>query len=645
MAHFEFPDVLSDDSPLTRLFPGFEPRKGQKILADNVTATLRKGRLLVCEAGTGTGKTLAYLVPLLQESLQSGKKAVVSTDTKTLQAQIQKKELPLIERLFEAKIKSEVCLGAGNYVCRRKLQRRRPSPAEKKSDWYRSFLEWESKTPTGILNEFPGNAPPAFLAQVARESDTCMGPACPNFSSSHYFQARERWRRADLLIVNHSLLSRHLLSENGLLPEFHFAVIDEAHRFPDAFNAQCEAEFTFRELQSLVASLPWAVPGILDGITGLSDALRQRYGASTRRTRIREALVVDGIDELLQAVTGCVKDLQKEQNAVADLFGQEVEPGEKALRMAMLLGRLQSAGDILDLFCQGPGNDQVLSLQIEKEDVRFNVTPVDSADRIRELFIEKIEAIVFASATLTVQGSMKFFLRKLGLGEQEARLRSLRLDSPFEYAKRCLLYIPPNLPEPAPGDSRFEAACASEITRLIQLSGGGALIVFSSIRSLQAVEGAVRALPFPVFSSVSEGAERALERFRETPDAVLLGLESYRQGLDVQGDRLRMVVIVRLPFPVPDDPLLEARMEREKEIGENPFLTLQLPEMILKMRQGFGRLIRSSEDRGAVAILDPRVLSRSYGRILTGSLPAARRVSSFEELQAAWARLFAESSR
>lgn len=639
------PETFTDESSLKAVFPGFERREGQRQLARAAAESFEQGGVLVCEAGTGTGKTLAYLIPLIEQARRGEQRVLVSTDTKTLQAQVLKKELPVVEKLLGEKIRAEVCLGAGNYLCKRKWQRRRSSAAgrsESKSDWYRKFSDWEAKTSTGILSEFAGPTPPGFLAQVAREGETCLGPKCPNYSTSHYFVAREKWRRAELLIVNHSLLSRHLLAENGLLPEFQCAVIDEAHRFADTFNAQCEQEFHIKGLLALAADFPWPVPGLRDSATTLLASLQHR--PSGKRARMKEALVAEGADDLLDVLRELQADLKKEQDVTANLFGEEVEPGERALRLAILSTRLQSAADILDRFCGGPTRQDVLSLQVDRDDARFTITPIDVSERIAELFVATTHSILFCSATLTVQGSMEYFLARNGLHGHGRRVKTLLLTSPFDYRHRALLYVPRELPEPAPGDSRFEDACAAEILRLLTLSQGGALVVFSSIRSLQALEGRIRSLPFPVFSSIADGAERALDRFRQTPDAVLLGLESYRQGMDVQGDRLRLVVIVRLPFPVPDDPLLEARMEREKEKGANPFMTLQLPEMVLKMRQGFGRLIRSSSDRGVVAILDPRVITRSYGRILTESLPPARRCHRFDELQSAWKELFGESA-
>lgn len=638
------PEPFTNESSLKAVLPGFEKRAGQRQLAKAAAHSFENGEVLVCEAGTGTGKTLAYLIPLIEHARRTEQRVLVSTDTRTLQAQILKKELPVVEKLLGEKIRAEVCLGSGNYLCKRKWQRRRSaqSPAaEKKSEWFRKFVEWESRTATGILSEFEGAPPPGFLAQVAREGESCLGPRCPNYSVSHYFVAREKWRRAELLIVNHSLLARHLLAENGLLPEFDAAVIDEAHRFADTFNAQCEEEFHLKGLLSVASEFPWPVPGLRDAAATLLESLQGR--PSGKRIRLKEPLMAKGADDLLDILRELQVDLKKEQDATTNLFGEEVEPGERALRLAILSAKLQLAADILDRFCGGPSRDDVLSLQVERDDARFTVTPVDVADRISELFIATTQSILFCSATISIQGNMEYFLSRNGLGMREPRLKTISLESPFDYRSRALLYIPSDLPEPAPGDSRFEEACSVEILRLLTLSGGGAVVVFSSIRSLQAVEGRIRSLPYPVFSSVTEGAERALERFRSTPDSVLLGLESYRQGMDVQGDQLRLVIIVRLPFPVPDDPLLEARMDREKERGANPFMTLQLPEMVLKMRQGFGRLIRSSKDRGVVAILDPRVITRSYGRILIGSLPPARRCNRFEELQSAWKELFAEA--
>lgn len=636
---------FESDSPLKNLFPGFELREGQRKMAEAVQQALRQKQILVVEAGTGTGKTLSYLLPLLAEAKATGRRVLVSTETKTLQSQILKKELPLIQKALGAlygqadPIQAEICLGAGNYLCKRKLQRRRM--AGEKQIWYRDFMKWERTTATGLISEYTDYTPPGFLSGLGRESDRCLGARCPNYQTSHYFVARERWKRSNLLIVNHALLARHLLGESTLLPEFHYAVIDEAHRFAELFNAQAEETLSLEWLKSVAAELPYPAPGLVQASDDLYAALRQAHGLRNRRFRLTKALDLPEVNPLLGSIDRAVQDLENDDQS--DLFGET--QAEANLRKTMLTGRLKTASRILDRFCEGPTSTEVFSLVVEKDDAKLTVTPVDSSERIHALFLQTIDSVVFTSATLSVKGSLDYFTSQIGIDGKNPRYRSMQLPSPFDYAGRSMLYIPRHLPEPGAVDTGFEQACVEEVRRLIELAGGGVLVVFSSLRSLQTVESGLQGITFPVYSSAKDGPERAIELFRQTDDAVLLGLESYRQGLDVQGDRLRMVVLVRLPFPVPDDPLLQAREEREKEQGRNPFTSLQMPEMILKMRQGFGRLIRSSEDRGAVAILDPRVYTRPYGKTLLASLPPARRTDSFDELDRWWKGIFTKPGK
>jgi ATP-dependent DNA helicase DinG len=638
--HFPFFD---SDSPLKSILPGFELRDGQRKMAEAVKQALREKQILVVEAGTGTGKTLSYLLPLLVEAKAQGCRVLVSTETKTLQSQILKKELPVIQQALKAlygeddPIRAEVCLGAANYICKRKLQRRRTS--SDKQTWYRDFREWERKTETGLISDYTGYTPPGFLSGLGRESDRCLGATCPNFQISHYFVARERWKRSDLLIVNHSLLARHFLGESTLLPEFRYAVIDEAHRFSEIFNAQAEETLSLDWLKSVASELPYSVPELLQAADHVHLALRNAYGLKSRRFRLTKALDLPELNPLLEQIKRLINDLENEDKT--DLFGDT--PAEASLQKTMLTERLRTALRILDRFCKGPTSMEVFSLVVESDDAELIVSPIDSSQRIQDLFLDAIDSVIFTSATLSVKGSLDYFTSQVGIDTKDPRFRSLQLPAPFDYRARSLLYIPGHLPEPGTVDTGFEQACIEEVRRLIELAEGGVLVVFSSLRSLQSVEAGLEGIRYPVYSSARYGAERAIELFRSTEDSVLLGLESYRQGLDIRGDHLRMVILVRLPFPVPDDPILLAREEREKENGRSAFLTLHLPEMILKMRQGFGRLIRSSEDRGVVAVLDPRVHTRSYGKTLLASLPPARLTDSFEELEAWWSDIFSKA--
>ncbi|MEQ9365849.1 MAG: ATP-dependent DNA helicase [Leptospirales bacterium] len=739
----EILQVFRADSPtLGEHLPGYNHRPQQEAMARAVAATLARAdatgqpQSLLVEAGTGVGKTLAYLLPLLDRALQDNTRVVVSTETKSLQSQLLEKDLPIVQELLGRRIKSEICLGASNYVCKRKLSRVMaeggfgPEMAGRTD----AFLDWESGTEAGLRSEYRGYASPAFWRKVTRDPEDCLGSRCPNYDISYYFLAREQWRAAQLLIVNHSLLASHFALEGRFLPEFSHLVIDEAHRFPEIFHGAFLNEFSFTEIQSLAQEVGRRGVDLASLFEAFRDRLQskvplQRGGHVRRQTGMDFAegqALRGGVVRAEQVVRLQLEELKAQQElGFGDPSADEGAPPEQQRlqqsvefielqSMAQNLGRLRA---LLEALLNGAGREAVFwfsreagpgpeyqdappTAQDARANYRMHLAPLYPGRLFQEAFFAReIRATIFTSATLTTgpanqPDAFRYFGGEVGLiaprpprpangrdlsaaptnhAASGAQVQgavpkessadpadpppvpvpeTLQLDSPFDYASRAILYLPQGMPDPSREENRFHEAAAREIERLLLLSRGGAFVLFTSGRSLRAVQAHFQSTErryageagdqaaFEIFSQLDQGPAAALAKFREHPRGALFGLATFWQGIDVPGDMLRLVILVRLPFRVPDEPMLAARMEREKEEGRDAFGGLQLPAATLSIKQGFGRLIRTARDRGLVAILDPRLQTKGYGKKILAVLPPARRIREFPDVARAFRDLF-----
>lgn len=719
----------AQSATLAELMPGYSYRPQQEQMAYAVAGTLARAdekgipQTLLVEAGTGVGKTLAYLLPLLAYAIKHNTRVVVSTETKSLQGQLLEKDLPIIQKLLGRRIKSEVCLGASNYVCKRKLGKvmAEGSFGPEMAGHTDAFLDWESASEMGLRSEYRGYVSPAFWRKVTRDPEDCLGSRCPNYDISYYFLAREQWRQAQLLIVNHSLLASHFALEGRFLPEFSHLVIDEAHRFPEIFHGAFLNQATFSDMQGLAQEV--GRRGV--DLTSLFEVFRDRLvavvplqrGAYTRRQGgldFAEAQAFrGGIGRAEQIVKLQLEELKAQQELGFGQTSPDQDPpqNEQRLQQSVEYIELQSMSQrlarlrlLIDALISGAGRDAVFWLSREAGpgpdsaapelaarempvNYRLQCTPLYPGQLFQDAFFSRdLRATIFTSATLTTgpanqASAFRYFAGEVGLagargqdkktnvveapdpaisdrreGEPEGpRIpvsETLQLDSPFDYAARAILYLPQGMPDPSREEDRFHEAAAREIERLLLLSRGGAFVLFTSGRSLRAVQGYFRNSErryageegdepaFEIFSQLDNGPAAALNRFRESPHGALFGLATFWQGIDVPGDALRLVILVRLPFKVPDEPVLAARMEREKEEGRDAFGGLQLPAATLSIKQGFGRLIRTTGDRGLVAILDPRLQTKGYGKKILAVLPPARRLRAFPEVVEAYRLLF-----
>ncbi|HEY1898834.1 MAG TPA: ATP-dependent DNA helicase [Steroidobacteraceae bacterium] len=604
-------------------------------MAERVATALAERRMLVIEAGTGTGKTFGYLVPVLL----SGLRVLVSTGTRTLQDQLYEKDLPLLGGALGMPVDVAVLKGRGNYLCVHRLgqvqlqQALRGSAllAQPATDLFDRILNWATRTATGDLSEIPDFADSHPLwPQITSTRDNCLGPRCPEYARCHLVQARREALEAQVVIVNHHLLLADLtLKEDGfgdVLGTADAVVIDEAHQLPDLamqfFGASCSARGLTQVLNAVRAEgtapetgLKFALSAVDESLDALSDALPARPGRTpweecppqlTERTR--------DLAHTLSALAGELEALP-EDSIAKGLMGRVTE-------MAAQLTRIAQVQEI----------EGARSAERTPRGFVLHLLPFEVANRFQAQVRARRSAWIFTSATLSVGEDFSHFTSRLGLEEAE----TVRIPSPFDFERQSLLWLPEGLPEPA--DPDFVGAMLDASVPLIDAARGGAFILFTSHRALSEAAMRLRALwsasgkRYRLFVQGEAPREQLLRGFREDGNAVLLGTASFWEGVDVKGTALRLVIIEKLPFASPDDPIVKARVEHIQRQGGNPFKDYQLQEAALTLRQGVGRLIRSEVDYGVVMIADRRLRTRPYGRTLLAALPPMRRAGSLQEV-------------
>jgi ATP-dependent DNA helicase DinG len=618
--------LLGPDGPLARVIEGFESRREQQLMADWVGETLESRGFLAIEAGTGTGKTFAYLVP----ALLSGRQVILSTGTRTLQDQLFNRDLPMVSKALGRPARVALLKGRANYLCRHRLELAEAMPqlpgVRAPSDrMIARIRRWSRETVTGDLSEVKSlrDSDPAWAA-VTSTRENCLGTACPAYARCHVVLARREAQAADIVVVNHHLLLADLaLKDEGfgeLLPGTEAVILDEAHQVPEI-----AAQFFGREFSARQAAL-FARDALAElSRLGLADtAARERLAALESAVGEAAAALGGGGDRLewaalpeafLGALDGVREALVR---AAEELPAADPEdPGVKqAARRATKLAASLAA--IVDA-----GSDEGLRwAETGRAGFTLAFTPFEVAARLGELMRAQGGAWIFTSATLAVGDDFSHFLSRIGAPAAP----SVKIDSPFDFESQAMILLPDGMPDPASRD--YTARVVDAALPLIDAAGGRTFLLFTSHRALGEAARLLESRPgfaerYPLLVQGEAPRESLLRRFRELGNAVLLGTASFWEGVDVRGHALALVVIDKLPFAAPEDPLLKARLEGIRRRGGNPFQEFQLPQAVLALKQGFGRLIRDREDFGVVVLCDPRLRTRGYGRLFLSSLPPA----------------------
>lgn len=618
---------------LSKWHPNYEYRAGQLEMAEAVESALSEKKHLLVDAGTGTGKTLAYLVP----AILSGKRVVVSTGTKNLQEQLFYKDIPFLQKHFSRPLKVCYMKGRSNFACRQKIydaERELVLTGLEEFADFEIIQKWEKTTAIGDRAEIK-TLPElsSAWAKLDARRDLCTGTKCLQFDRCFLTLMHQRAAESDIIIVNHHLFFADLAVRDedfgGIIPEYAAVVLDEAHEIEDVAGQYFGigvSSYQFQELQRDVAAISrrkefgsQELDRILDIMAERADRFFGLFGETEGRTGFRAHR------------SFCEEHEQEYSNVLhaLELLGTHLKVIKNAPEeVSPLVRRSAEIARKLEFWMSGGEKNYVYWIERRGRGCFLQATPIDVSAVLKEKLFDVLDTVILTSATLAVAGGFEFAEKRLGI--QNAR--KLVVTSHFDYQKQALLYIPQHLPDPR--NAAFSSAACEEIIRLVNLSKGRAFLLFTSYQQMRlAYDRISLRIEYPVLLQGTGPRNALLEEFRRTPNCVLFATSSFWQGVDVQGEQLSCVIIDKLPFAVPSDPVVEARITSIREEGGNPFYDYQLPQAAITLKQGFGRLIRSRSDRGALALLDNRITRQRYGQILFDSLPYYSFTTSLQDVE------------
>jgi len=612
-------ELLGSDGPFAREVANFAPRPSQQDMAEAVEEAIADGQMLIAEAGTGTGKTFAYLVP----ALRSGKRVIVSTGTKTLQDQLFHRDLPRVREVLGSRLRASLLKGRANYLCLYRLDQASKDgrfPTREQASQLQAIRAWAQRSGSGDRGEFaevPEDSP--IWPRVTSTAENCLGAECPMFGDCFVVKARRAAQEADLVVVNHHLLFADLaIKQEGfgeILPGAHAFILDEAHQIPELAGVFFSTSVTARQVTELAQDALAECASVTGALANLQAPIEAIAPAVKRARLALDRLPSKGSFTQIEHDSAISSELTALEEALRTLADAIAGQAERSRGMASLHERADALCRRLHDVLDGGAQEWVHWYELSAQGFSLHATPLDLAPPLRALREQSRASWTFTSATLSVAGDFNHFARQLGLEDPVA----MSLPSPFDFARQTLAYLPPGLPDPNAPDYTDRVVAAAR--PVLDAARGRTFLLFTSHRALKRAAELLADSPFPLFVQGTAPRHQLLVDFRESGNGVLLGAASFWEGVDVAGEALSCVIIDKLPFAAPDDPVLDARLSALRQSGGNPFFEWQIPAAVIALKQGVGRLIRDVSDRGVLMLCDPRLMSRAYGKLFLKSLP------------------------